>query len=100
MHEALLPILCCPETGKDLVLEVKKSDRTGNILEGTLKSPGGNIYPIINGVPRFVNSPKNCLESQTVNAFGREWAYFNRYEGYMNSKELLFEFLYPLNENT
>lgn len=98
MRRALLSTLCCPETGEDLTLEVKKQDRTGDILEGTLKSPGDNVYPIINGVPRFAKLPETHLESQTVKAFGQEWAYFDNYKGYINSKELLFEFIYPLDE--
>ena len=98
MRETLLSILCCPETGEDLALEVKKNGPNGDILEGILKSPSGRVYPIINGVPRFAKLPEDSLESQTIRAFGREWAYFNNYQGYMNSKELCFEFLHPLNE--
>lgn len=98
MREALLPMLSCPETGEALVLEVYKRDSSGNILEGILKNSKGDAYPIIKGIPRFVRSIEDHLERQTIKAFGQEWAYVNNLVGHMYTKELLFEFISPLNE--
>ncbi|MFC1675835.1 methyltransferase domain-containing protein [Planctomycetota bacterium] len=100
MRKILLPILCCPETGEDLTLEIKTQDETGDILEGTLRSPAGNEYPITNGVPRFTKSSEVSNKSQTVRAFGKEWEHFDDFKKHINSKELLFEFMHPVNEET
>ncbi len=46
----------------------------GHIISGELASSNGNVYPIINGIPRFVeNDPK----SKTVEAFGDQWNLLN-----------------------
>jgi hypothetical protein len=45
----------------------------GNIQQGELVSPPGTRFPIINGIPRFVD----YVPSDSVSSFGDEWNYFN-----------------------
>lgn len=44
-----------------------------NIITGTLIAENGNEFPIINGIPRFLD--ENIKKS--VDSFGDEWNYFN-----------------------
>lgn len=48
-------------------------DNDGNIISGDLVAAAGQRYPIINGIPRFVD----FVPSKTVESFGDEWNYFN-----------------------
>jgi hypothetical protein len=45
----------------------------GTIQSGVLVSPSGSRYPIINGIPRFVD----YVPTASVESFGDEWNYFN-----------------------
>jgi SAM-dependent methyltransferase len=60
-------LLCCPETGEDLILSVYKKDKIGRIVSGVLCNSKGRIYPIIRGIPRFVGS------EYYTGSFGYEW---------------------------
>jgi uncharacterized protein YbaR (Trm112 family) len=73
MTPRLLEWLCEPVTRAPLRLIDEVKGETGNIVSGTLVAPSGKRYPIINGVPRFVQ----LAEQQAVQSFGDEWNHFN-----------------------
>jgi ubiquinone/menaquinone biosynthesis C-methylase UbiE/uncharacterized protein YbaR (Trm112 family) len=75
MLPELLNYLCDPLTGEALTLSSPVYDENGDrVIAGTLKGPNGTVYPIVNGIPRFVP-----MENQRfgVNSFGDQWNYFN-----------------------
>jgi SAM-dependent methyltransferase len=68
MHPKFIDILCCPKTGLDLVLDIRETLDSGIIRSGYLTSKDGkNVYPIVNGVPRF------CDKELYADSFGVEW---------------------------
>jgi ubiquinone/menaquinone biosynthesis C-methylase UbiE len=73
MTKELLKYICEPKSKSELFLQDCVYDSDGNIESGTLISKIGNKYPIINGIPRFIND----LSTKTVTSFGDEWNYFN-----------------------
>lgn len=72
MNPELLNYLCDPITGSTLRLEDAKTEN-GRIVSGQLVSEEGSSYPIVRGIPRFVNS--ELYES--VRSFGDQWNHFN-----------------------
>jgi hypothetical protein len=74
MTPELVKYLCDPASKEPLSLIASQVNSHGLIVSGTLTSPGGAIYPIVNGIPRFV--PANQL-AQSVESFGTVWNYFN-----------------------
>ena len=70
MTPYLLSIICEPVTKNKLHLKNAVYDELGNITTGELLSDGGNAYPIINGIPRFV-APENYSAD-----FGSQWNTF------------------------
>lgn len=69
MHPKFVKILCCPKTGEELDLIINKRFKNGTIKNGLLVDKNKqNQYPILNGVPRFVD--KEYYSS----SFGYEWA--------------------------
>jgi ubiquinone/menaquinone biosynthesis C-methylase UbiE/uncharacterized protein YbaR (Trm112 family) len=73
MTPFLLKYICEPVSKAPLELVEPIYDRNNNIISGGLISPSGNRYPIINGIPRFVD----YVPQKTVKSFGDEWNYFN-----------------------
>lgn len=73
MTPFLLTFLCEPSTKAPLELADAVLDSEGNIQAGALVAPSGRRYPIVNGIPRFVDS----VPTGTVHSFGDEWNYFN-----------------------
>ena len=73
MTPYLLNFLCEPITHYDLELKDSELDNLGNIISGKLVSKSGNVYPIKNGIPRFVDN----IDTKTVTSFGDEWNHFN-----------------------
>lgn len=68
MKDNFLQWLRCPESGEALTLEDARRDPgTGEVIEGRLASPGGARYPIVRGIPRFVES------DLYVKNFSLEW---------------------------
>lgn len=68
----ILPLLCDPETGDALGIEI--TERVGeDVIEGMLVSPSGRRYPIRKRIPRFVEPA--LFES--VRSFGDQWNHFN-----------------------
>lgn len=73
MTPDLLKYLCEPITKAPLSLVNAIADNDGHIQSGDLIAPSGKCYPIINGIPRFVD----FVPTKTVESFGDEWNYFN-----------------------
>jgi SAM-dependent methyltransferase len=72
MHPKFLPLLCCPDTGESFTLEALVTLENGMVYAGHLRTESGRSYPIVRGVPRFV-------ERQDYSAsFGWEWARWPR----------------------
>ncbi len=73
MTPQLLNILCEPITKAPLQLVDAVADADGHIQSGELLAPSGKRYPIVNGIPRFVD----FVPTESVESFGDEWNYFN-----------------------
>ena len=73
MTPYLLNYLCEPITKLPLELVNAVVGVNGSIESGELVTASGRSYPIINGIPRFLN----YLPRKTVDSFGDEWNYFN-----------------------
>ena len=73
MTPELLNYLCEPVTKSLLDLVNPIYDQEGNIISGQLVSISGKVYPITNGIPRFID----LVETKTVESFGNEWNHFN-----------------------
>ena len=73
MTPNLLNYLCEPITKAPLQLVDAVTDADGNIQSGDLVTPTGKRYPIVNGIPRFVE----YVPMTSVESFGDEWNYFN-----------------------
>ncbi len=72
MRREYLTFMCCPNCQSDLTLE-GESKETSRVQKGTIKCLNekcGQIYPIVNFVPRFVNG------GYYANSFGRQWRTF------------------------
>jgi 2-polyprenyl-3-methyl-5-hydroxy-6-metoxy-1,4-benzoquinol methylase len=69
LHSSLLEILAEPITGAPLTLRDAVVE-DGLIQEGTLHAPGGKSYPIVRGIPRFVES------DNYTKSFGEQWNRF------------------------
>lgn len=72
MHRKFLSILCCPETGEPLDLVVNEETENGIIFSGLLVSLSGHQYPIVRGIPRFVDTERYAA------SFGYEWTRWPR----------------------
>lgn len=68
----ILPLLCDPQTGEPLAIEISEQEGD-DVIEGVLISPSGHRYPIRNRIPRFVEP--EIFES--VKSFGNQWNHFN-----------------------
>lgn len=62
MQPWLLSLIVCPECRKDLTLASE-----------TLSCPDGHRFPVVNGVPRFVQHELNADQARTRDSFGYEW---------------------------
>lgn len=74
MTPELLDYLCDPTTKQSLSLNKAVYDHAGGIISGELVGSGDTVYPIINGIPRFV---PNLELGTTVKSFGDQWNFFN-----------------------
>ena len=73
MHPRFVELLCCPQTGADLELRIDSCDADGLVERGRLiAAQGGHEYPIINGIPRFVD------QEHYAGSFGYEWQKWSR----------------------
>lgn len=73
MTPQLLNYLCEPVTKAPLQLVDAVVDADGHIQSGQLIAASGKRYPIINGIPRFIE----YVPTKTVESFGDEWNHFN-----------------------
>lgn len=73
MTPYLLELICEPVTKAPLTLVDATYDSLGNVITGVLKTAEGKTYPIVDGIPRFVD----FVSSTTVESFGDEWNHFN-----------------------
>lgn len=72
MHARYIPLLKCPKTGAHLTLNAWDVRPNGFVVTGSLTSSGGMSYPIIRGIPRFVDR-----ESYSK-SWGFEWNFWPR----------------------
>jgi SAM-dependent methyltransferase len=72
VHSWLQDLLVCPECRGALSLDA--ADRQGNdIVAGMLSCAAGHRYPIVDGVPRFVEHELDADQARTRDSFGYEW---------------------------
>jgi SAM-dependent methyltransferase len=72
MHTWLLDLLVCPECRGALRLDA--TERKGDAaVAGTLSCEAGHAFPIVGGVPRFVQHELNADQARTRDSFGYEW---------------------------
>ena len=71
MNLTLLPLLVCPECRTPLTLDGAGS--SARVDSGTLRCTGGHAFPIVGGVPRFVQHELNADQARTRDSFGYEW---------------------------
>lgn len=79
MRETLLPILVDPVARTPLRLCGEVQYANGCITEGALAGEQGRIFPIRNGIPRFV-ATEDPGQRQTAASFGYKWGYRSGYE--------------------
>ncbi|HID30982.1 MAG TPA: methyltransferase domain-containing protein, partial [Desulfobacterales bacterium] len=72
MHPSFVSVLCCPETRESLWIEPRETRSNGMVVSGTLTSLSGQRYPIVDGIPRFVDV------EQYAASFGYEWSRWPR----------------------
>jgi SAM-dependent methyltransferase len=72
MHPRFLNLLCCPDTGESLSLVARVTLGNGMVWAGSLVTDSGRSYPIVRGVPRFVDRQHYAA------SFGWEWARWPR----------------------
>jgi SAM-dependent methyltransferase len=72
MHPWLLNLLVCPACHEALSLETTER-RGDDIIAGTLSCGASHAYPIVNGVPRFVQHVLDADQARTRDSFGYEW---------------------------
>lgn len=71
MHLDLLDLLACPECGSPLAHD--SGARTGSAESGRLTCERGHSFPILGGVPRFVQHALDADQARTRDSFGYEW---------------------------
>jgi SAM-dependent methyltransferase len=67
----VLAILWCPICAGSLAASVEAAGRD------VLACAKGHRFPVVRGVPRFVQSPTDPLAARTQASFGYEWTHFN-----------------------
>lgn len=73
MTPFLAKYLCDPVTREPLRLVNARKGADGRILAGELVSPSGGVYPVRDGIPRFVDP--SLVEA--VASFGNQWNRFD-----------------------
>jgi len=76
MKLRLLPYLVCPSCKSRLDLQ-GESEPDGEILEGSLRCAACSAnFPIVRGVPRFLEHDLSEAKRATAAAFGYEWTHY------------------------
>lgn len=78
MHRSLLEILVDPVSKFPVRLADARTGQSDDILEGTLRSRDGRIYPITNGIPRFVLTD-DVDQKLTEETFAFKWGQAETY---------------------
>jgi len=68
----LLDLIVCPECQGALRLDAQEL-RDAVVFSGTLACAAGHAFPIVNGVPRFVQHTLDADQARTRDSFGYEW---------------------------
>src|SRR5690349_17042244 len=72
MRAWLLDLIVCPDCRGALRLDA--AERSGDAVSaGTLSCGGGHAFPIVRGVPRFVQHALDADQARTRDSFGYEW---------------------------
>ena len=78
MKPSLLEHLACPSCHGRFELTAAAS-QGAEVMEGVLRCRGCRAtYPVLRGVPRFVESARTKESARTAAAFGWEWRAFSR----------------------
>ena len=72
MHSWLPDLLVCPECGGALSLD-GANWKGDEIVAGTLSCGASHRYPIVGGVPRFVQHELDADQARSRDSFGYEW---------------------------
>lgn len=72
MHSSLLDLLVCPECREPLNVECDVAPAS-EIESGWLRCQQRHSFPIVNGVPRFVQHQLDSDQARTRDSFGYEW---------------------------
>jgi SAM-dependent methyltransferase len=77
MKPALLSLLRCNRCAAEFSLSSTVADGT-EVMEGALACSGcGAVFPIVRGVPRFVDQSISADKHATANAFAYEWTHYS-----------------------
>lgn len=79
MRRSLLEVLVEPDTEAPLELEEGARWEGDEIVEGRLRSASGRLYPVVRGIPRFVELEDERQE-QTKQSFGFKWRQYESLE--------------------
>src|SRR5437660_786338 len=72
MKERLLQYLVCPECRGELSL-LNPGYQDGEIWDAKLNCVGQHIYPVSDGIPRFVPPAMDRVVQRNVENFGAQW---------------------------
>jgi SAM-dependent methyltransferase len=73
MHASLADLFVCPECREPIALSAGVASPDGDIDHGMLACAAGHAYPIVRGIPRFVQHELNADQARTRDSFGYEW---------------------------
>jgi len=73
MHTSLLALLACPECGSAITLEPGATSRHDTVTSGMLLCAASHRFPIVGGVPRFVQHELSGDQARSRASFGHEW---------------------------
>jgi SAM-dependent methyltransferase/uncharacterized protein YbaR (Trm112 family) len=74
----LADLLVDPVTGGNLRVEAERTDSRGDVTEGRLLGPGDAVYPVRDGIPRFVGVDGPA--GQVAASFGYKWSMRSSYQ--------------------
>ena len=80
MRERLLEMIACRDCGCDFTMTVSQRESDGEIITGALTCPKcAATYPILRGIPRFIDDIKTDADLRSVYAdsFGHQWTTYN-----------------------
>jgi SAM-dependent methyltransferase len=72
MHSSLLKLLVDPVSKVPLGADIVECGPNGEVLSGTLRGSDGRLFPVTNGIPRFLLSSDGD-QRQTGQSFGFKW---------------------------